>query len=257
MREFGLVAIDVDGVLRDTSRLFYECHKRALRTVGLEEEFSRCFDVRDIWHFKGMGSFSNKKDSLSVIYAVAKAGKLGRIRRMIYGVGAEAKILKLANSCKERPSADELNLMVKEYVNEAMAKSARSFVRLYPGVPKTISRIKARAGKIAIVSNSDILTIERDLKHLLPKFDYVVSSRDVKVLKPSGEGLRLLSKMSNVRPDRIAYIGDTVVDIRAAKDAGCIPISTLCGMGLESYIRKEKPELVFKDLKDAAEQMFK
>ena len=252
MDPFDLVAIDVDGVLRDASRLFYECHRRALRIVGLEEEFTGNFEVKDIWHFKGMGKFNNKRDSINTIYAIAKAGKLGKIRAMIYEPDAEDRISRLIESCPELPQKDELDKMVNEYVRTATANDAHSLVRIYPGVDDSIAKIRDAGMKTAIVSNSDITTLERDLKGMLPKFDCIVSSRDVKLLKPSGEGLKIVARMSSVDPKKTVYIGDTVVDGRAAKDAGCCSAAVLSGMGLESHLRNEKPDFIFKDLKEAS-----
>jgi HAD superfamily hydrolase (TIGR01509 family) len=253
MGPFELVAIDVDGVLRDSSRLFYECHKRALGIAGMEEEFSRCFGVKDVWHFKGLSGFSDKRNSISAMYSIEKSGRLGLIRDMIYEPDAEARISRLLDSCSERPTKDELDLMVGEYVRAVTESDARSLVRLYPGASDSVNRLRSAGIKTAIVSSSDILTIERDLEELLKQFDYVVSSRDVRVMKPSGEGLKLVSRRSGIGPDRIAYIGDTVVDVRAARDAGCVSIVVSSGMGLESHIRKEKPDFIFGDLKEAVE----
>ena len=257
MQHIGLVALGVDGVLRDASRLFYECHARSLKLVNLDIEFSRCFGIKDIWHFKGMAKFNNKRDSLSTIYSIAKSGRLAEVCSMIYEADAESRISEIMESCTERPSHDELGMMVNEYVRTATSAEAHRLVRVYPHAARSINKIRDSMVKMAIVSNSDILTIERDLKHLMPEFDHVVSSRDVSALKPSGEGLRLVSKMSGVDTSDMIYVGDTVVDIRAAKDAGCASAVVLSGMGLESHLRNEKPDMVFEDLVKAAEWMEK
>lgn len=253
MDDIRLVAFDVDGVIRDASRLFYECHMKAAQAVGLQEDLSSSFGVKDIWHFKGLGRFNNKRESLSAIYVMAKAGRLRDIRELIYRNDAEKEISEVIASCSAYVVSGDIDRMVDAYVGEATSNYAHRLVSLYPGAAKAIRRLKDSGMRIAIVSNSDIMTIERDLRDLLPVFDHVVSSKDVKELKPSGEGLRLVAGASGIEPKRMLYVGDTVVDIKAANDAGCMPVSVLSGMGLRQHLERERPARIFDGIADVVE----
>ncbi len=248
MEGIKLVALDVDGVLRDASRLFYECHKRALELEGLGKEFERAFDVRYLWHFKGLETCSDKKDALAAIYALIKGGKLDGLHDIIYMPDAGRRISGLLGIGGADVKESILHEMVKEYERTAKAPQSAKLVRLYPGIDRHISGIKSSGMALGLFTNSSAITVKRDLGRLLERFDYVVTPDDVSMLKPSGEGLRLISKMSGVPAEELAYVGDTVVDIRASKDAGCKAFAVYCGMGLREHLERERPDMLFKDL---------
>lgn len=252
MPDIRLVVLDVDGVLRDSSRVFYDCHKKGLECVGLGVEFEKYFTVKDIWHFKGLGRFNNKRDSFYAIYALIKTGKIGHIHEIIYEPDAEQIISRMVNSSNVHLDEEMLDRMVEEYRRVAMSQEAYRFVKIYPGIGGIIKMLKAQK-KIAIFTNSDIAIVRRDLKELLHEFDYVITPKDVRSSKPSGEGLTLIARESGIGMKNIVYVGDTVVDVRTARDAGCISAVVTSGMGLRQHLEKENPDFIFEDLKDAAE----
>ena len=48
----------------------------------------------------------------------------------------------------------------------------------------------------------------------------------------------------NVQPDECLMIGDTTVDIRAAKAAGAQSVGVLCGFGEEKELRQAGADLI-------------
>ncbi len=252
MKELKLVVLDVDGVLRDSSKVFYECHKKALEHVGFGREFKKYFTVKDIWHFKGLGKFNNKRDSLNAIFILMKTGKIDGIHEIIYKPNAEQLISKLVNSAEIKVNDDVLDGMVAEYKKVALSIDAGKMVKMYPGIENIVKKLKKNK-KIAIFTNSDLSIIKRDLKDLLLEFDYVITPKDIIISKPSGEGLLLISKKSGIDPKNMVYVADTVVDVRAAKDAGCISAVVLNGMGLKQHLEKENPDFFFRDVDEAVD----
>ena len=252
MNDIKLVALDVDGVIREASKLFYECHRSALAKEGFGAQFEKGFTVKQLWHFKGLGKFNDKREALRAIYILIKANRLGMLGKMIYLPDAGERISWLVESTKVRADMNVVDRMVKEYQRVAVSKKAKGFVRLYPSAKSNILSIKRSKKKLAILTNSHILTLERDLKELLGYFDYVVTPRDIGSPKPSGEGLRFISRKSGVGLADIAYVGDTVVDMITARDAGCISVAVYSGMGLKKHLEMESPDHIFKDLKEVA-----
>ena len=60
--------------------------------------------------------------------------------------------------------------------------------------------------------------------------DYYVCGDDEGKSKPSGDPIRKICNYLNVKPNESIMVGDTITDIKAGKDAGCLKvISVLTG----------------------------
>ncbi len=252
MTRIDLVALDVDGVLRDASELVYECHRTALKEVGLDGEFGKSFTVKELWHFKGLGKFNSKRLSLMAIAVLLKTGNAKDVSDLISRADAEDHIMDIVDSEPHDDIRGNMNAMVSAYVAKFRSDSSAKLTHVYPGVAAMLSRFLKGGKRLAIVTNSSLESVKKDLPEgMIKKFEAVITPEDVKASKPSGEGLKLLSSVSGVKPGKIAYVGDTVIDVRAAKDARCISVSVLSGMGLRQHIELEKPDRIFADLKEA------
>ncbi len=62
-------------------------------------------------------------------------------------------------------------------------------------------------------------------------FRVIVTRDDVRRLKPHPEPIRLAAARAGVSPEQTLVVGDTPVDIRAAKAAGALAAGVLCGFG--------------------------
>lgn len=62
-------------------------------------------------------------------------------------------------------------------------------------------------------------------------FQVIVTRDDVRRLKPHPEPIRLAAARAGVRPEEVLVVGDTPVDVRAAKAAGALAAGVLCGFG--------------------------
>lgn len=72
-------------------------------------------------------------------------------------------------------------------------------------------------------------------------FDYIVTDDDVKLSKPSGEGITKILQDSGCRKQEAIFIGDTDADILAARDAG------VTAVGVNWYKKRdflETPDLI-------------
>jgi pyrophosphatase PpaX len=94
---------------------------------------------------------------------------------------------------------------------------------LFAGVPEMLTRLKRQQKKLAIVTAMHATTIEAMLKHHRYEtfFDVIVSSSDVRNLKPHPQALLLALKRLDRKPDgTVLMLGDTSRDILAAQAAG-------------------------------------
>ncbi|PIV21105.1 MAG: hypothetical protein COZ69_09910 [Deltaproteobacteria bacterium CG_4_8_14_3_um_filter_45_9] len=93
---------------------------------------------------------------------------------------------------------------------------------LRPGARNFLSALKTKGIKTGLVSNVGIKALEKALQKmdLQRLFNVTVSRNEVKSLKPSGEGIHLAFKRLQIKKDRALFIGDSLDDIHAAKEAG-------------------------------------
>ena len=69
--------------------------------------------------------------------------------------------------------------------------------------------------------------ITRAVTEGLEPFEVLVFDDDVRAPKPDPHGLELALEALGVEPARAAYVGDTLSDMEAARDAGLRPVAAL------------------------------
>lgn len=79
-------------------------------------------------------------------------------------------------------------------------------------------------------------------------FGLVITRNDVKMLKPSGEGLLKAIEWAGVRKENALHVGDSLSDIQAARDAGIKAAIVLGGETSPEILLREQPEMILEDL---------
>lgn len=92
----------------------------------------------------------------------------------------------------------------------------------YPESLSVLRTLKSRGAKTAIVSSKTSHRIREafvrdEAEHLI---DFIVGCEEVRELKPSPEGIRLVLARFGVAPKDALYTGDSITDAAAAKNAG-------------------------------------
>jgi len=92
-------------------------------------------------------------------------------------------------------------------------------------------------------------------RRLFRKFDATISFSEVYRAKPSPEMLLKLAKKMHAKTSECLVIGDSVMDIKAAKKAGMkiISIYRKTGASALKEIRKQKPDFIAKSLLEVPE----
>jgi phosphoglycolate phosphatase len=127
--------------------------------------------------------------------------------------------MKIAIELRQPPDEvrEKIGAIYDRYDEDALTRWT-----LRPKARHFLTALKTRGMKTALVSNVGEKTVEKAFKkmELQGYFDAVVTRNDVKALKPSGEGIRLALSRIHVIKDRALFIGDSLDDIQAAKEAG-------------------------------------
>ena len=126
---------------------------------------------------------------------------------------------------------------------QAMETLRRETVRLWPGVlrehgrvcgeaAQVLTTLKARGAKLGIMTGSRRASLAAlDRAGLLDMFDAIVTREEVARRKPDPEGLLTCASRLEVAPRDAAYVGDTPLDVQAARAAGMAAIGILTGAG--------------------------
>lgn len=131
-----------------------------------------------------------------------------------------------------------LNRVLKKY-NKAYNDDPIPYTEYYEGILELVDSLVASGVKLCVVTNKPEVTARQLVAHFLPdRFSLVYGGRDGAILKPDpSDTLRAIHELG-VEVKKTAFIGDTSVDIKTAKNAG-VGISVGVSWGF-----RERDELV-------------
>jgi phosphoglycolate phosphatase-like HAD superfamily hydrolase len=119
--------------------------------------------------------------------------------------------------------------------------------RLHNDTLELLQMLKKRGKRIAILSNARSYRLLSELSYLkiTDYFDVIISTRDIKAMKPNPTGLKAILHFLKAKPGSVLYIGDMVDDVLTAKLAK-VP-SCAVADGFDSYhrLKSAKPDYLF------------
>lgn len=130
---------------------------------------------------------------------------------------------------------------------EALSRS-----KLVKDAKSVINQLRKLGFKFGLITSSG----RRGVKIALGKFglkscfDVVVTRNDVKRIKPSGEGIKKALSILEYAPNEVAYVGDSWVDVLAAKDAGVMAIAIIGGVSPKEKLLKASPDIIINSLNE-------
>lgn len=100
--------------------------------------------------------------------------------------------------------------------------------------------------KLGIVSSNFKDVIEKSLvaNGLLNRFSVIIGYDNTLKIKPSPEMLLKASNNIMIQPKNIVYVGDSRIDIIAAKAAGMKSIAATWGYASQNRLEKENPDFI-------------
>lgn len=117
---------------------------------------------------------------------------------------------------------------------------------LYEGVREALESLSRRGYSLAVVTNKPERISARILELLGVRrlFGAVVGGKKGQAKKPDPEPLQQACKILRVNINDSCMIGDSRVDIEAARNAGIPAVAVLGGIGDEALLRKAAPDLL-------------
>lgn len=199
---------------------------------------------------------SAKGIEISINYALDQLGykeKTAEEIKKTIGMSLKNTLLYLTGEDDEE-KAELFSGYFKEKADEVMVKNTE----LYPSAKAFLSKLKSKGCQTAIVTTK----FHYRIKEILAKFDMeelidlIVGAEDVKVEKPSPEGLLYAAKQLKADIGRVLYIGDSLVDAQAA-DLGKVDFAgVLTGTTKEGELSKYKNVCIAENLKELEDWLF-
>jgi HAD superfamily hydrolase (TIGR01509 family) len=130
-------------------------------------------------------------------------------------------------------------------------KAAAEKTEPFPNIEDTLKRLSAKAG-LALTTRRSVPA--KDIFRVLEKFGLakyfqkVITSLDTQHPKPDPEALMKCLQHLGAKADDCIVVGDSVVDIRAGKNAGMRTVAVLSGIFRRKELEKEKPDLILKNI---------
>jgi len=122
----------------------------------------------------------------------------------------------------------------------------------FPNVACTLEKLSERT-KLALTTRRHVprKEVAEQLERfgLAKYFQHIVTAQDTVNPKPSPEALIECSRMLGVKTVECMVVGDSVVDVRAGKNAGAKTVAVLSGIFSREELEREKPDLILENVK--------
>lgn len=119
-------------------------------------------------------------------------------------------------------------------------------IRAVDGVPELLDALVASGSRVGVVSSKGEHTVRRGLEAVGLRHDFAVliGLEATELHKPHPDPLLHAAEALSVDPSACAYVGDAVVDIRAAQAAGMRAVGVTWGAGTADELRAAGPDAV-------------
>ncbi len=166
-----------------------------------------------------------------------KEPERGRVaRRLVMEMEAPGN---LAFSAMDRLGLDNALRWVTRQLRRGRVGERKTPNPPVPGVPEMLARLAPHYA-LALVSTRGRPMVDAFLEkyRLAPWFGSVVTAETCFRAKPAPDPLLHAARELGFEPEACVMVGDTTVDMRAARAAGTQAIGVLCGFGEEAELRR-------------------
>jgi len=124
-----------------------------------------------------------------------------------------------------------------------------------PCVMDTLTTLKNIGFMLGLITNAGSKAIKEALFrfNLTDIFDVTITRNDVLLFKPSGQGILAALSRLNIKKHEAVFVGDSVSDIMAARDAGIKVISVLGGQCTRSELLEHSPDYTIDSIGEVME----
>ena len=131
--------------------------------------------------------------------------------------------------------------------------------RCYDGIPELISALHAAGVRLAVLSNKQDRHVQGLIAQLFPngEFSVVMGQMDHLPKKPDPTVPLMIAEQLGILPSECAFIGDSEVDIRTAKNAGMPAIGVSWGYRDRDLLLAQGPDALADSIRQLTEILLK
>lgn len=217
---YHLVSFDLDGTLVDTAGEIAEAANRTLAEYGLPQA------------------------SVPHITGLVGRGAHALMRRLL------AQMVQQENG---QPRDAPAEPAVLASFDRHYADTAGTTSQPYPGVTESLAALRAASVRVACVTNKEMVHTRRvlALHRLDGLFDLVVAGDTLAQKKPHADVLGHVLRHLGCEAGRSAHVGDSRIDLEAARNAGVAAWAVPYGYNEGVPIAQFHPERLFDSIADA------
>lgn len=217
---YDIVSLDLDGTLVDTASEIAEAANRALESHGIARR------------------------PASEVTALIGAGTRELMLKLL------ARIMLEKPHLADRVQPDR----VLASMDEHYALTTGTFSAPYQGARDALHILKAAGVKLACVTNKEQRHAERVLRvhGFESHFDLLIGGDSLRVKKPDPGVLRYVVAKLGGRADRCGHVGDSRIDVEAARNAGVTAWAVPYGYNAGQPIEDARPDRLFRSLDELA-----
>lgn len=218
--KYDLISFDLDGTLVDTAAEIAEAANRALESHGIPRR-----PVADITLLIGAGTRQLMLQLLARCY-LEDSSLAARVR------------------------SDDVLASMDEHYQRTTGTSAAP----YAGCLEALAALQSSGVRLACVTNKELRHARRVLEvtRLDERFDLVIGGDSLPDKKPHANVLRHVGAALGVATDRMAHVGDSAIDVAAARNAGVAAWAVPYGYNAGVPVAESKPDRLFDSLPQVA-----
>jgi pyrophosphatase PpaX len=128
---------------------------------------------------------------------------------------------------------------------------------LYAGIDRLLRDLSGAGVAVAAATSKRRASAEiaAGLTGLSSHLDVLVTMEDTVVHKPDPEPLLLAVNRLGATPDQAVYVGDAIVDVQAARNAGMAAVAVTWGAGVRAALEAMGPDVVAETVDDLREAL--
>jgi pyrophosphatase PpaX len=153
-------------------------------------------------------------------------------------------------------SPQDAERLYETYLEWNQANTER-LIRRYAGIDRLLRDLSEAGVVVAAATSKRRASAEMaaDLTGLSSHLDVLVTMEDTILHKPDPEPLLLAVNRLGATPDQAVYVGDAIVDVQAARNAGMAAVAVTWGAGVREALEAMAPDVVAETVDDLREAL--
>ncbi|MDG6902799.1 MAG: HAD family hydrolase [Nitrososphaerota archaeon] len=171
------------------------------------------------------------------------------------GIGLDTTFQKMLDAAREQSDAGrgtsyaELRAYFFAVLEGYEARSAE-ITSIIPGVRQALDSLRSRGVRLGVLSNSGKKAAYTALGRagLLGYFEFILTRDDTEIMKPRPEGVVMAAANFGLPARSVYYVGDSPMDIHAAKAAGITMVAVATGNATAERLKAEGADFTIASL---------